>query len=364
MEKKEKLKILAIIGVVVMLGGMIAPQMLRWGGGSDGTVGGEIEYGTSTANGTLRTYDRVLFISRNITRDNLDFIKEDEGFENLRKLEDGWILETKTRDDVYPIAEKLTDKKIDSAAIANVVIPGTLDVKLSNGSTIKVQNRGGIARVITRPFLEEDSRVKVDFVAGVSNKLLINISDASIASQEFNKTVNAKVLYLKNKTYTYEIPWEGRDINLEELSDYEYNYDKKDIIIFSDGIPMAKLPMYRSLEYVEYISSSSMSVGDDFTSIEQIKTDFSDIVLETPPSILTIKGSDDPDLGMKGNITHSYLIMLPEKAGELSFKEQEHILDTDRELKKNETLEVEVNGISIGDKAVWVASIRPSWQSS
>jgi hypothetical protein len=363
MEKADKLKILAIIGVIVMFGGMIAPSMLGGGGGvSDNTISGDIMYGTSVANGTIRTYDRALFITGNNSREDLEFLEADEGFGSLNVLDDGWMLETKTRDDVYPVAEQLDEKGIDAVAIANIAIPGTLDVELVNGSTIEVNNRGGIVRVITRPFLEEDSRVSVMFVAGIADGLLVNVSDATLMTNDFNRTIDAEVISLVNNTYTYTIAFDKRNIDMNKLSGYDYQFDKKNVVVFSEEIPVSKQAEYRSLPYIEYIGSNSMSVNSNFSDIEKMESDLEGIGLETEPSILTVTGKSAPKLGMDHESSGIYRIMLPEEDDGLEFRDREFTLETEKEL--NGTIKVDVEGVSIGGKAVWVASVRPSWQSS
>ncbi len=362
MERAEIVKIVTIIGVLVMAGSMLAPSMLRGGGNGNTIDPGESVPGIAVINGTIRTYDPLLFADAGYNQSDFDIVREDEGFKDLEKTPDGWILETATRDDVYFLAKTLSQNGVTTLSVANIALPGTIAVMLANGSTIDVVSRGGIVRVVMEPLLEEDTMVEVQFVAMMQNGIITETSNAALMSTDVEELVEADVVSLNYVRHTYSIPWiERGSLDTEELSEYgEVSYSPLDIIYFQRPLTVDEVMAKKQLSYITYIDQHSASVSSGFGNITLLEADFEGIGIDFPESQLVILSNESIGLNYTGTAMRSYDIMLPEEVEGYSLDEREFEIETEDEYNEDEKIEVLVSAMAIGNRIVSVASVLPS----
>lgn len=357
MDKQDKIKILALVGVIVMFGSMVAPQMLG-NLGSTTKASGTGMYGLAVINGTIRTYDPVLIASLDYNESSFDSVRDDEGFRELTQLPDGWLLETTTRDDVYPLAQMLREANVTTVTIANIALPGTVELMLENGSTIDAQSRGGIVRVIMEPFLEEDSQVSVQFVGLAYDNVLVNTTNAAILADELEEEVDAIVEKLNFISYSYSIPWSERNsLDTSNLTGYEFSITQNDIVYFSRSLTVDEVMRFRELSYVEYIDQYSAGVSPDFVDNESLEADFGEIGYELPDSTLRVLSNETLELPYDGVSMRSYSITLPQTAGIYALEDREFEIETDASYDAGDVIPVVVKGKAIGSTVVSIASV-------
>lgn len=357
----DKVKILAIIGVVVMLGSMIAPQFLMWGSDSGGE--NELVVGTTNLNGTLRTYDPILIAPLTHDEQEFQFIRDDEGFKRITQNAEGWVIETKTRDDVYPIATLLKEKNINTTTVGNIVIDSQIEVKLANGSTTTAVNKIGVIKMLMKPLIEEDQEVTVQFLATVQNGFLVNIENAVLVADEISEAVNGTVVKLESITYTYEVPWNQRnEIEGILLEDNKTSYSKNNIVYFEGELTMDEVIERKDLEYLTYIDQYSVGVVENFTDIDRMREDFPETVdFNLPPSTLVLTADEESNLPYELiDTTRTYSIALPKTIKGYSLDKEIYYLETKENYEENQSIAITFEGTAIGNKIVSVNGFRPS----
>lgn len=363
MEKQDMIKIAAVVGVIVMAGSMFAVGTLDLSGIFGGNDAPKATAGMAMINGTIRTYDKMLVASPSeYNESDFDAARGEVGFKSLTHTADGWILETETRDDVYPIAAALRKNGVQTQAIANIALPGTIMVTFANGSEQEVGTRGQVVRVVMEPMLEADSEVSVQFIVSVQNGYLANIASAELMADEVNESVEASVSGMNYIEHTYSIPWVNRtSVDAAGMSEYgDAEYVRNDIVHFQRELTVDEVKSKKELPYITYIDMHSVQVSGDFTNSSQVESDFADAGPQFQPSVLKITSNETLDLAYDGRHLRSYRLLLPETIGSYELGEREFDIETENEYSQNDTLEVSFRGIAIGSRIVSVTSVLPS----
>lgn len=341
----KKVLILAGTAVAVMV---LILEPFFFGGASLG--GGALNTaknmtGTAVFNGTIRTYDPVLFLSADTNQSVIGALRAREGVSDVALGQDGYTVYTETRDDVYPVAAWLRASNVSALAIANVISTGEIPVETING-TVNASVPGGVIRVITEPLLEADSDVAVSMVAVISGSRVLDYGSAQLLIQELSIRVNATVASLGHKTFRYTVPWDERN-SVEGLDSYDYEYKRVDSIVFDAPLDVGQVMAKKQLSYVTYIDSSSAQVQPSFDNATLVAGDFADAQYRLPPSTLTITANDTPELGITAVPAVSYYYLF-EPEWEYEYGEPLE-LESAGELEINETVELDISALALGD---------------
>lgn len=355
--KKHAKAILALIIVVIFvfeivamgfIGNPFAPSLGN--GNSGGTVMGVAEF-----DGTLRTYDPLLIVPLGTSEDVLSEVREMDGVASVATEQDSITIRTETRDDVYPLSLFLKDNNVTSYAIANVAMPSVVEVTLQNGSVVNATSMAGAVRFVTEPIVDVDSEIGVLVAVELSEGVIIGYDQAVIAAEEKTVNVDAVVLGV-DYMQVYTIPWEDRNnITLEE----GYEYDRKDVILFSEPLTMEEIMEKKNLSYVEYIDEYSVQCADDFDNLTRIQNDFGPGI-QLPDSELKVTSEGNVSLGYEKTVTYLYTISIPEEADGILLGMDEVELELSESYNVNSTVELEISGVVIGSEMVTVNSIEPA----
>ncbi|MEW6722725.1 MAG: hypothetical protein AB1324_05675 [Candidatus Micrarchaeota archaeon] len=357
MEKKDIIKTAFILGIIVMF---IAGDFYIGGGffssPTGGPGGGQNITGTSTFNGTIRTYDPYLFLPAGVNQSVLDELSTMEGFGSMRTEGQFIVIQTDTRDDVYPLAEWLRSKNLSPSAIANIAV-SEIEVE-ALGGRINASVPQGVVRMETKPILDVDSEVAVTMTAVVSNNVLVDSFGWTIEYEELELLLDSKVESMEGSTYTYSIPWEERD-SLGDLSAYDYQYKRIDTILFTEPLTTAQILAKKQFPYVTYIDASSAAVEPGFTNTSQLALNFADTNYTLPPSTLTIESETDPGLPYEPSVVRYYSIA-PDW-GEYEYGGGPLVFGSSEELEINSTMKLNVSALAVGKKIVSVRrAVLPS----
>lgn len=177
----------------------------------------------------------------------------------------------------------------------------------------------------------------------------------------------ATVAELRNMTFTYEIPWGGRaQIDLQNLSGYDYEYRRVNTIVFSPQLPVEQIVAKKKLPYITYIDAGSAEVSPEFTNTANITADFNGSAITFLPSTLKVRSAGIPSLwdgsgqfrvalNYTPSISYSYVIALPQEAGGYELGNASFVVESASALELNSTLPVDVGIVALGGK---VLSIR------
>jgi len=312
--------------------------------------------GITVFNGTLRTYEPFLVLPADTDSSLLEELRDYEGVRNVKVESQGIVVETESRDDTYLVASYLRQKGISSLTNANVVIPQTINVDFEEGRE-EVRASFSVMVMVTEPVVEAGTEVTISMMAIVRDGYLINYYSPSMLVEETTVLVDADVKQLNYKLYTYDIPWESRN-SLGNLSRYDADYDRKDLIIFDSPLSTGQVITKNQLSYVEYIDSTSAQLSPDFDNITKLQTDFIGINYTAPSSSLTIKTNETPDINFTADVLYSYDLELLE--GDYTFKDSVLTVDMYEEQEIGSTVKLNISITAIGANVVSVGKISPS----
>lgn len=332
------LSVVALIGSYFYVGG----QPLNFGpsGGSNTNVTGNTVF-----SGTIRTYDPLIAIPLNTPASVIDEARQRDDVKNIRTESGYYVIDTETRDDVYTIASFLRSKNVSNIqAVANIAVTKPLEVETVAGR-INASVPGGVIRIFMDPVFDSGSEVTVRMVAIVRNNVYLGYNSAGLALNELAVLMDARVVSLERKTFTYSIPWESRNsLNLSG----NYSYKKVDSIIFTTPLDIAKVLEKKQFQYITYIDSGSAQVLPSFDNASQVAINFQDVQYRLPPSTLVIESEEDPGIGFNSSVSYFYSLVLEDPRVDASMNGI--ALEAPSELELNSTIKLNVTALEMGGK--------------
>ncbi|MBU0532067.1 hypothetical protein KKB44_01090 [Candidatus Micrarchaeota archaeon] len=310
--------------------------------------------GLTVFNATIRTYDPYLILASDTNQSIINELNTRADVKSVVTDAQGIIVETETRDDVYPLASYLRSKGVSSLSQANLALPQTIQVDV-NGEQKEIFTSSGIIQVISEAVVDADTEVTVSMIAVISGNQLVQYQSPSILFQQTTILVNAQVVDLNYKLYTYTIPWESRN-SLGNLSQYgEYTYNKKDSIIFNPPLDINQILIKKQFSYIDYIDAGSAQVASDFDNITQLESNFQDVSYSLPSSQLTIKTNETPNISFNATVSYNYNLLL-----ETDYEFENPVITTDLNEEQNATVELNISIVALGKKVVSIGKISPS----
>ena len=359
-----KKTVILLVAVAIMIGGMF--WGIQFASGQDNQTQGQTLSGTADFNGTIRIYDPILLIVSEISDPLLTKLRNDERIKAVESTSGGQLLNISTREDVYSVAEMLRSNGVESKGVANIVLPTSLDVRLGNGTLVKVSTgRAGSIKVVTEPLVDADNEVPVTMMAVIINEELVNYNSPIIVSSTVKVNGNASIVSIDGKNYEFTIPWESRaepDVQSlkEKYGNESVSYERNDLIAFPKKLTVLQQTEIRTLPYVTFISESSALVAQNFTDREQAISDFNNVTIIFPDSLLNIVANETVSLPYNGTSFYSYSVMLPAEMENYSLNNITVQLTSSKVLNVNETIGVNVQGLAMGSRIVKIRTVEPN----
>jgi hypothetical protein len=356
MENKDILKLVVLIAVGIMVGGMFAPALFFPSGNSgNGDTSGDTISGVVQFNGSIRTYEPVLLVSGSIPDSLKNELLLDKRVTGITPSSGGILINLSSRDAVYPIANNLSEQGISSASVANVILPSSVEMSLMNGSKINVFASGAI-QITTQPYVDTDTEVVVRMSGSAQNGRLISYTSPIILADYVNVSVNGTIQSILEKQYKFSIPWESREqVNASTYANA--HYDRADYISFPQGLSVEQITQMAKLPYITYITDVSATVNESFADKSKLQSDFGNITIVFPDSTLVINSNDSVSLPYNGSLLNSYVVELPSSVDGYNLPNKSFNLSSTNEYSVNESVNVAIVGKGIGDKIVKIDSI-------
>jgi len=356
--------------VVVVISLSFLTEIFYFGGripffGTSTTSVAKNTSGTTSFNGTIRTYDPVLILPSNTSKSVIDALRKKDNVLNVNTDQGEYLVQTETRDDVYPLAAYLRSLNVTSYAVANVVIPQTIVVLTPDG--VVNATASGVVRVMSEPFLDVDSQIPITMnVTLDSTGYLVDYASPMVINQPVEAVLSATILRLDYKTYSYVIPWENRTMpgNLSRYGIVEYK--PVDSMVFNPQLTSAQVMAKKGFDYIRYVDPGSALVEPGFSNTTQLALNFKDVNYTLPPSKLVIKanaslaGEGEPDVPFNASVLYSYTLLLNDggSAGTgYDFGSAPLSLQADREYADNQSVNVSISAIALGNKIILVRSV-------
>ncbi len=353
---KSKWKMILALGAVALfIFEIIALGVIGGGGGGGGTSGGTVQTGTAEFTGIIRTYDPVLLVTDGLDEDAAAELREMEGVKDLNPVQEGTLINTETRDDVYPIAVYLREKSITSYSVANIAMPSVIEVMLGNGSLVNVSAGNIAVRVYTEPIVDVDTEVRISMLAQVVNGMLSGYGSALLVTEDVEVEAASTVLEAKY-IHTYLVPWDERnDVDIEELPG-EVEYDKNDFVYFGQPISVEEVLEKKNLSYVEYIDQYGIECSSGFNDADRVENDFENVTF--PDSVLTVITNETVDLHYDGTTVYRYRLSLPQEAEGMLLEQNETELESEEFYEEDSEVGLKISGIAIGNRIVTIKSVK------
>lgn len=381
-------KILLQIGIVVVIASffvqMAAPGLMRnlnLGGSSSTT--GEPKVGISLFNGTIRTYDPQLYIVGNVNQTTLDMIKNDTRVIRTAQNAQGWQVDLALRDDVYSLAKDMRNNyNLTTQSIANIIPPSQIPVYLNNGTVLNAStslylNGIGPFKIALEPFVDVDNKVTIQMQAqtqeniNINNRFypghnLIGISTPAIIKIKTTLNLNATVLSKNKMINTFAVPWENRTkVNITSIEakygKENVSYSKYNRIYLSKSLTVTEIvDLKTKTQYITYLGSDSAEIRKDFTDKNKIVSDFKNMTVVFPHSIIIVTSDSKVKLPYEKTTLHYYTLKLPKQTKGYTIQDTEKQFTSNSSLIVNSTLNLEIEGETIGNIMTKVNSIKKS----
>jgi hypothetical protein len=356
MDKQDLIKILVIVVAVSFLTEIFAFRgdipFLNFGPPKEA----KNLTGITVFNGSIRTYDPYLVIPAATSKDIIDMLKGKEGVKTVQLKTEGYVVETETRDDVFPLSNYLLTQNVSSQTVANIVVPQTLVVATSAGN--KNASAAGIVRVATEPLLDVDSPVTVQMTAIISDAgELLDYRAATIIKQTLEADFDARIIRMNGKSYSYTIPWENRTM-VGDLSAFgKVDYKPVDSIVFTAPLTTPQVLAKKLFPYIVYIDTGSALVEPGFSDATQVALNFADVNYTLPPSKLTVytNSSDAPLPDFDAAMLYRYEIEMD--ASGFDFGSAPLVLSTSKEFSQGQTVKVRISAVALGNKIILIRSV-------
>jgi hypothetical protein len=312
--------------------------------------------GTAIFNGTIRTYDPMLLIPLDTNQSVIDQVRMHEGVRDVQMQEKSYVIQTETRDDVYPVSAWLRGLNVTSYAIANVAVNEEITVETVSGN-VTATMPNGVVRVVTEPLLDAESPVTVSMMVVLRDKALIDYSSASFAMQQLELLLDARVDSLDGNVYSYSIPWGSRN-KVGNASEFGLaDYEKVDSIVFSPPLTVNQIMVKRQFPYITYIDSGSAQVQPSFDNVTELQINFADAPYTLPPSLLTILANETPDLEFApDSVRYRYTLSLVDSSYDFgAFVPLE--VEGSESYELNSTLKLNVSALALGDRIISVRRV-------
>ena len=358
MAKIDKRYIIGGIAVIAILMFMLEP--FQWGTQSGnrpitGVPAGQNVTGTAVFNGTIRTYDPVMFIPIETNQSVIDKIRLNESVRDIQQQQNAYMITTQTRDDIFPFAAWLREMNVTGYAIANVAVNQQIRVDTASG----IQNAtvpAGVVRVVTEPMLDADSEVTVSMIAVIQNGALIDYSSASVVLDQVDIVLDTRVDSLDAAVYRYTIPWGERN-SIGDLSQYGdgVEYSKVDSIVFKAPLTVGQIMTKKQFPYVVYIDANSAQVEPYFSNVTELETNFADTPFTLPDSTLTITANETPALNYTGIVTYRYT--LTPINPQFDFGSTPMVVEGPTRYDINSTVQLNITALTLGNRILSIKRV-------
>ncbi len=345
MDKTLIMKILVVAAVLLFITSSIR---LPGPSANNNILGEENITGYITFNGTIRTYDPFLLIPSNTNESVLNEVRAMEGVRAVRPGQQGYFIDTETRDDVYPVSSALREMNVSGLSVANIAAPTIMQLQF--GFDFINVTTPGVVRVVTEPLLDAGDDVTVTMVGISNNGYLIDYHSQAIQIDTVQLQAEAEVISLDYKEYVYTIPWEERN----SIDGTEGDYRKVDTLIFDPPLVISQIIEKKQYQYITYIDAGSAQILSGFDNKSQVLIDFQDTDVAFPDSILTIKTNGTPDIDYEGTVTYSYTLHLTVPEG---YEMDDPSLAFSSEEELDETLVLDIEALVAGSRIISVESV-------
>jgi hypothetical protein len=339
MNKSDLIKYGAIVIVLIFIFELFAMGFIgRSTSNTPVQTGPVVSTGSAQFDVVLKYYEPYLAVVE-LNESKLDAVKTLPNVEGVTASGKGFIVSLKSSSDVIPTAKSLAGLGLNSVAVANIQFPNTLDLYLPNGTTETITTSGGLAQMELEPdFAVGESFTVRSQQINAQNGILYNYVLPTLASIRSVINVTGKTDSVLYDELQFSIPWEKRNvIDLaalkSEFGSENVSYDLVNSITLPSPLTNAQMIEKKKLDYIDYISESSITPVMNFTNQTMLYADFGNLTLPSSSLVLIVPHNSSFVLPYSKKVSIYYNI----------------ILSSDNYTFSDSSLEASLENVSVGD---------------
>lgn len=361
MEKNDIIKVAIVIIVIGIFVVQYAGMGINNDGGSTNPSDQQEEYATgfSVLNATIDYYERSLYVSE-LDYETMQIVKGKEGVKEVSTEENGYKISLTKKEEVVPLYYELKELGVDSYAIAKVTLQPSVTITDASGNlkTGYFYNRKIKVSGI-EPIFPEGSIIQIRSEVVVQEGQAYQTGTMNLYT-EARSIDGGALVFGKQHFEEFIISWGKRnDIDLQTLygqfGEENVSYEKNNQIIFSEPISIEE-QLIKKKEYVGYINAELAIINENFTNMEQIKSDFGEATIFLNSTLL-VKGEDvNIDFPLKEYEVY-YVKVGQIENYVLNEKLTEQKIVHEEPLQLNSTINIRIDALVTGNNIVSIEGI-------
>jgi hypothetical protein len=308
----KKLAIQALV-VVISLGFIL--ETFAFGNRAPVALGGaplsESYSGVAAVKMTVADYRPYLYVDGGLNASMREAAAGMDGVDEVLDGPDRTVISLSDSSDAPAVYSQLRRMGVLTYTLASVSTPPYFEITLLNGSTRGVS--GTRFDYLMEPITRVGGKIMMRMSVQATGGVMDGIGNVVPMMQFMELGLNATVGNGSGRIFYYTVPWEGRNLDLDNLTARfgagNVEYARNDNILLAASLTPQEM-LAKKFDYVETISERSITVKGDFTDTGRIAQDFGGVTYYD--SALVVRSGEDPGLGFPYDDRAVYVLELPE----------------------------------------------------
>jgi len=314
--------------------------------------------GQTVFNATVEEYEPYVILKESLEENTSELIKKHKNVEDILSRNGQYYVSLKNEQNVPETMEYLNSLNLTPYAEVMISMPPTIDVELQNGSIVKLNTMMATLKPQVAFYINPDSKVAMKATVIGEQGELLSLGENTFLYDDVNLEGEVTTIKLVSSKNTFTLPWENRTIDIDELNE-EYGeekivYERADYVVFNASLTPSELMEKTSIEYVVYLNENSVTVDENFSDVEQLKSDFGE-GLSFPDSTLIIM-AEGVNLSYEGKQEFVYDVKVTVE----NYNMLEDIMpaNLDKKQEEGKTFEAEIFASVLGDTIMEIMEIK------
>lgn len=253
--------------------------------------------GYSEYYGTIKVYEPYLF-AKELNSNKISEIKTLDGVEDVVAMSGGYVISLKSSDYLNAVYSSISEKMINSTAIANVALPYSIEILSQDGKNKSAATNGAVVKVEISSPPNIGEKIKLKMTVEIQEGILARYSTPTLVPEERTLTGNGTILSETSVLTIALVPWEERNsVNVgalkEQFGTDSVDYLAKNYIGFVEE-SSSNLAMGKNLTYIVSLNTGTATIQENYTDKAQVIADLGEGIV-FPESVLQVKGTDGED---------------------------------------------------------------------
>src|SRR3989338_1655990 len=212
MDKRQWIKVIfVVVTLIIFMVTLFPVGSFLFGNNSGNETSNEQIIGTTEFDATLSYYQPYLAVAVSLSDEQLKAIRQNEYIEEITQEQKGFVIISKSRENVTAIYNYLKSLGIESQSLATLTLPSKMTMKTGEGKAIEIESNGRTIDYQLSPIFEPGTKLRMTMiVVSVQNKLS-GFQPPVLKTEPVELNATGTISKLLGIDYTYSIPWENRN---------------------------------------------------------------------------------------------------------------------------------------------------------